>query len=87
MCVVDIIYRLNLNRTQIKIKFNQTPETDKFTSSLLSGKSCISSSCVHYERTLCTEYGVHTGLSTQQTQSEFISFRCSDALYFNLSPV
>jgi hypothetical protein len=36
--------------TQIKIS-----EISKFTSNFLSGKSCISSSCVHCERTLCRD--------------------------------
>jgi hypothetical protein len=36
---VESIYRLKLHRTETKIKDIQTPEIDKFTSSLLSGKS------------------------------------------------
>jgi hypothetical protein len=47
-CGVDGIHRLTLCRTPIEIKYIQTTASDKFTSKLLSGKSCISS-CSLYQ--------------------------------------
>ena len=50
---IDNVYRLKLYMIQIKTKCLQTSETDKFSSNLLSVfKSCILTSCVHYEQTL-----------------------------------
>ena len=57
-CVVRTIYkyRLKLYRTEIKINCIQTSETDIFTSRVLKSKSCIPSSCVPCEWTLCALY-------------------------------
>jgi hypothetical protein len=49
---VDNICTIRLRKIQIKIKCNQTSGSDKFTSNLLSGTSCISSRCICYEQTI-----------------------------------
>jgi len=53
MCGVDSVYRLKYTELKLKDSASEHLKTDVFISSLLSGKSCISSSCVHYELTLC----------------------------------
>ena len=53
MCGVDNVYGLKYTELKLKYSASERLKIDVFISSLLSGKSCVSSSCVHYELTLC----------------------------------